>query len=425
MPIGAEVRAGVPVFTHDVEVGILVGHGLGPLGHGHFLVVEPGVYPETVQAGIFYPPHGPLLEVLEHVGVIQVHVRHSAGEPALFHHGQVGLGSIGIQGQGHGVVGVYVRFVHVHPILERKVFHPPVLRAGVVGNHVHDYLDALGMGGIHQFLIFLVGAVTGVDVIVVGAGIAVVGTVAGVVAQQRRAPESRGAQIGNVVQVVDDALEVTAMAAHRLLPAGLFSRVGRRVNGGVSIGKTVGDDEIDKVCAGETFPLGASFGAFVNLIGITHGNPVFLEYERVGARLGLVVNLQVNEQVIGAVGLVHCLDIHAGGAFQGNIGLADILSVHQQLQLGVHSGPPAKGFDLLDNLLSVHGSNGTKDSANQSYVFFSNSFHGLFPDLELIGSEFLGGGDAVLAGNGFREIGFYLVSAHVDGQQTAVVIEDE
>ena len=76
----------MPVFTHNVKVGVLVGYGLGPPGHGHFLVVEPGIDPEAVQAGKFNPPNSPLLEVLEHVGVIQVHIRHSAGEPALLRH---------------------------------------------------------------------------------------------------------------------------------------------------------------------------------------------------------------------------------------------------------------------------------------------------------------------------------------------------
>ena len=63
-------------------------------------------------------------------------------------------------------------------------------------------------------------------------------------------------------------------------------------------------------------------------------------------------------------------DIHAVGAFKGHLGQADILPVHQQLQLGVHPGPPAKGFYLLDNFLCIHGMDGTKDSANQNYIFF-------------------------------------------------------
>ena len=101
------------------------------------------------------------------------------------------------------------------------------------------------MGRLHQLLILLIGSVTGVDVIIVGAGIAVIGAVTGVVPQQRRAPEGRSAQVGNVIQMVDDTLHVAAVAAHGLLPVGLFVRIGRRVDGRVSIGKTVGDDEVD------------------------------------------------------------------------------------------------------------------------------------------------------------------------------------
>ena len=187
------------------------------------------------------------------------------------------------------------------------------------------------MGRLHQLLILLIGSVTGVDVIIVGAGIAVVGAMAGVVPQQRGAPESRSAQIGNVIQMVDNALQVAAVAAHGLLPVGLFVRIGRRVDGRVSIGKTVGDDEVDQVGGSEAPPLGASFGPLVNLVGIAYGDAVFLENEGIGARLGLGINLQVDEEVIGTVGLVQGLDGHAGGSFQGDIGLADVLSVYQQL----------------------------------------------------------------------------------------------
>ena len=241
------------------------------------------------------------------------------------------------------------------PVLERQVFHPPVLRTGVVGNHVHHYLDALGVGGAHQFTVFLVGAVTGIDVVIIAAGVTVIGPVAGVVSQQRSAPEGGGTQVGNVIQVVDNALDITTMAAHGLLPVGFLGRVRGGIDGRVSVGKAVRNNEVDKVGGGITLPLDQSFFPCVNLIGIAHRDAVLLEDESISSRLGGSVYLQVDEYVIGAVGLVDGFDIDAGGTFHGYIGLADILSVDQQLKFGVHPRPPAQRLYVLNDFLCIHG----------------------------------------------------------------------
>ena len=60
------------------------------------------------------------------------------------------------------------------PILERKVFHPPVGCSAVVGHHIHYHLQSLLMSLLHILLIEFVRTHTRVNMIIVCAGIAVI-----------------------------------------------------------------------------------------------------------------------------------------------------------------------------------------------------------------------------------------------------------
>ena len=76
LPIGYLRHIVGPYFSHDVEVRVLLKNGGAPLGHRVFLVVRVGIHAESVQIGPLDPPHCPLLEILQQVRVVQVHVRH-------------------------------------------------------------------------------------------------------------------------------------------------------------------------------------------------------------------------------------------------------------------------------------------------------------------------------------------------------------
>ena len=67
----------------------------------------------------------------------------------------------------------------------------------------------MGLG--HEFLIQGVVAVTGVYPVIIRRGIAVVGAPAVVVEQERGVPDGGGAEVGDVVQVVDYALQVASV----------------------------------------------------------------------------------------------------------------------------------------------------------------------------------------------------------------------
>ena len=95
----------------------------------------------------------------------------------------------------------------------------------VVCDNVHDDLDAFRMGLVHHLLVEGVVAEARVDVIVIAAGIAVIRLVRLIVQQQRRAPKGRRAEVGDVIEMVDDTLDITAVARHRILPVHLVGRL--------------------------------------------------------------------------------------------------------------------------------------------------------------------------------------------------------
>ena len=73
------------------------------------------------------------------------------------------------------------------------------------------------MGFLHKGTVVLVVSETGVDMVIVRAGITVIGLMGLVVFQGGSEPDSGGAKIGNVIQVVDYALEVTSVAGNRVI----------------------------------------------------------------------------------------------------------------------------------------------------------------------------------------------------------------
>ena len=60
------------------------------------------------------------------------------------------------------------------PVIERQVLHPPVVGAAVVGDDVHYDLEAFLVCLGNIFLVLGIAAETGVDAVVVAAGVAVV-----------------------------------------------------------------------------------------------------------------------------------------------------------------------------------------------------------------------------------------------------------
>ena len=140
------------------------------------------------------------------------------------------------------------------------------------------------MGLVHEGLEKGVVAEAGVDMVIVRAGIAVIALIGLVVQQERRIPDGRRAQVRHIVQVVDDALEVAAVAGHGILTVHSVrgGRNGPRMAGAVDVfpalpllivvhegrGKAVRHDQVDHIGRGIALALPAAFLALPHLVGI-------------------------------------------------------------------------------------------------------------------------------------------------------------
>ena len=186
------------------------------------------------------------------------------------------------------------------------------------------------MGFFHKGLVQGIVAETGVDMIIVRAGIAVVTLVVLIVQQERRGPDGGDAQVSQIVQMVDDALQVAAVTGHRVHAVhGIFDDrdgighhagtviVGQGVGaeaivvGKVAVGKAVRHNQVHQVGRGETLPLGTPLLPFPDQIRILEGFPFPGEHQVIGARLGRGRHLHIHENKVGAIGLVNGLHFEA------------------------------------------------------------------------------------------------------------------
>ena len=260
----------------------------------------------------------------------------------------------------HGEQGVHlhVRLVYVIPVGERRVLHPPVRRPAVVRDDVHDHFQAFLMGSIHHLPVQGIVTEAGVDVIVIGTGIPVVGLLRLVIQQQRRAPKGRRPEVRYIIQMVDDALDVAAMPRHRVVPVHDVRRLGNipGKRGAIVIGlsvppgiifgtgrcEPVRHDQVDEVLGREALPVGAPLLPSADQVGVLdHLLPVTYE-QVVCPGLGIGIHLHVHEQEIRVRSLMQMLDTHAFSTRNGNLLPADVLPLHHQLERSLHPGPPGQ-----------------------------------------------------------------------------------
>ena len=281
-------------------------------------------------------------EVAQGVLVVEVHIDHRGYKPAALLNVEVLLRGIGVHVGGEADVGAGVGVELVYPVVEGEVLHPPMLGAAVVGDDVHNHLDALAVGLRHEFAVEGIAAEARVYLIVVRGGIAVVRLLGRIVEQQGGRPYSCGTEVGDVVEVVDDTLDVATMASEEGIAVGLVIGVGGRVVRGVAIGKAVGHEQIHHIGRGEAGALGRAFATCLQLVGVAELLALLGEYEVVGAGLCLGIDGDVDKQVVGALGLVYLGHLHTFTALDGEVVGGDVGAMNHQLQGCVHAGPPGE-----------------------------------------------------------------------------------
>ena len=196
--------------------------------------------------------------------VLLVEVGHGGYEPAVVHLAEIVFRCVRVYvgSQLEGCLHKVVFMVGiVEPVFAGHVLYPYVLYAAVVENHIHYDFNAACMRLFDESLIFFVGAEAGVYLVVIGGGIAVVRTAGHVVFQYRSKPQGGHAQIGKIVEVLFDTREVAAMTGIRVVAVYLvLCHACYLVVVGITVGKTVGHQQVERVGRVETFVLAALFG---------------------------------------------------------------------------------------------------------------------------------------------------------------------
>ena len=89
--------------------------------------------------------------------------------------------------------------------------------------------------------------------VIVRAGIAVVGEGAIVINGQRSRPDGRCAGLNNMIQFVDNTLYITTLTTVDIRFVGRFEHAGHYVVGRITITETVRSDEINHIARGKGF----------------------------------------------------------------------------------------------------------------------------------------------------------------------------
>ena len=238
------------------------------------------------------------------------------------------------------------------------------------------------MGFTYQLAILFVRAKAGIHAVVVGGGIAVIGgetvlRVGRVVLQHGGEPEGRHAQVGEIVEMLADALHVATMSQRGLRAV---VDVGAEPCYLVVVlsagGKAVGHEQIEHVADIKAHMLIAfHLSLFEHIVHLLH---LFscVEVQRHGAWPG-IAQVEIDKQVVGRVESHQTVDGDAGIVGGDVVHPTDPLSVDHQLQTGVlHAHIPVGGIDATHGRLHVlrsthshYARQQSKDKANAFHKF--------------------------------------------------------
>ena len=248
MPIGGADRVVHPGLADDVIVGVFGLNRLAPLAHHRLVGVRIGILPDAVDATVLDPPDRVLDQVSRHVRILLVEIGHRGDEPAVQHPVAVVVGRVRIEVDLLVVIRLHVIVQVIEPILARDIFHPGVVAAAVVEDHVHNDLHTSLVSIVDEVDIFLVGAETWVYTIIVGCRVTVIGTTFHIIFQYGIEPDCRDAQVLDIIHVLFDAGQVAPVAGVGVIAVYLISLPqGDLVVVGVAVGEAVRHDQVEDI----------------------------------------------------------------------------------------------------------------------------------------------------------------------------------
>ena len=286
--------------------------------------------------------------------VLLIQIRHATTKPSVKERLLFCLGCMRIHHRPFQMTGRLEFSIIVEPVFCRHILQPPMPTATMVENHVHHHFHAHTMRLIHQFTVFLIRAESGVNLVIVSSGVAMIRATRLSVFKYRIEPYGRESQILNIVQMIDDASHIASVTCPTAgsIHLDIIEFVIRRV----SIGKSVGSDEVDGICRRNAlchFPFfsGSQLIRHRQFILAFSKNNIHL------ASLGSIRDVQVQEKIIRIVCLYRFFQINAW-ILDRNVGVSNIFTMYHQLQFMVlHTYPPVCGFHSFHPNTECGGTN--------------------------------------------------------------------
>ena len=143
----------------------------------------------------------------------------------------------------------------MHPIFERKILHPPMLAATVIGHDVHNDLYAFLMCLFHIFLVKVICSEARVDLVVVRCRITVVRASSCIILKERSSPDGCSSKFGNIIKVIDNSLDITSVTTSKPASISLLGCIFSGIIRRISIRKAVRHDEIHHISRSEALAL--------------------------------------------------------------------------------------------------------------------------------------------------------------------------
>ena len=201
------------------------------------------------------------------------------------------------------IVGLHVTGIEVEPVLTGEVGIEEMRCPTMVKDKVHDVFDALLMAVCDKALEFLVRPYSGVNLVVVCDGISMVASLWHIVGEDGCGPYGGDTEVVEICEVAVHACQIAAVAAVGFVTAkGAVLHSEAVVVGGVTVGKAVGDEEIENVRGIETSK--AERGARTDFIGLPQ-TAFSVSYQHDVEGLGAcMANVEIEDEVVG----VFCTD---------------------------------------------------------------------------------------------------------------------
>ncbi len=236
-----------------------------------------------------------------------------------------------------------------------------MLKSTVVEDHVHYHFQPLGVCLIYQTAILIVSAKSWVHTIVVGCGIAMIGIVVHahrrVVLEHWCEPQCRHTQLGEVVQVLTDALQVATVAhAGMRAVAPVAAHALDHIVARVAIGKAVGHEHVEHIGVGEAVTLRslllAGFECILHCLLLLALLELELHYTGLGTACA-----QIDQQIVRRVESHQTVDTDTCivGSY---LGITDALAIDHQLHRRhgiVKPNIPVGGLNAVDLDRRLHG----------------------------------------------------------------------